>query len=81
MNYKEQIAEFYKRKGLTGKRLRRAVLNDTIRAKHYAKRQHHSGSKRPLISMFEWDSTPEGVRYWADRSIGVVTQRRSEVWV
>lgn len=75
MNYAEQIAEFHKRKGLTGKRLRRAVLHDTIRAKHYgtsyAKRYfcNEFDSSSPLISLFSWTNTPEGIGYWGQRSV------------
>lgn len=74
MNYKEQIAEFHKRKGLTGKRLRRAVLNDQIRAKHYGTRFSNRyycelGSSLQLISLFSWISTPEGMHYWGQRNV------------
>lgn len=72
MNYKEQISEFHKRKGLTGKRLRRAVLNDQIRAKHYYLNDRRTVSvpeDYTLMSMFVWQHSPEGTRYWGVRSI------------
>ena len=71
MNFAEQIAEFHKRKGLTGKRLRRAVLNDTIRAKHYGTRVYRQefDSSFPLVTLFTWGETPEGSIYWRQRSI------------
>jgi hypothetical protein len=75
MIYAQQIAEFHEGKGLIGKQLRRAVLNDTIRAKHYHhnwKRKygdHNFGGGPRLSGAFSWGLSPEGVSYWAARDI------------
>lgn len=57
-----ELTTYYKRRGLYGKRLRRAVRNDRLYVKHQG-----YGSTSYLISQFGWSRTPQGHHYWAAR--------------
>jgi hypothetical protein len=64
MSIKQQLQDYYVSKGVTGKRLRSAVLKDIIRVRHYSTFEKAGG----LIGAFVWSNAPEGFYYWRERA-------------
>lgn len=63
---KQQLKAYYKAKGLRGKRLKRAVWADYVKAMAYCNCEAYNHD--PLSYLFIFSDTPEGHHYWRERT-------------
>lgn len=75
---KNELRAFYANQGLTGKHLRKALRHDMKAAARNIQAQGRTVvSDIALVHSFGWDQSPEGLTYWAMRSVGLNYASRS----
>lgn len=75
---KNELRAFYANQGLTGKHLRKALRHDMKAVARNIQTQGRTVvSDTGLTRAFGWDHSPEGMSYWALRSVGFNYPSRS----
>lgn len=76
LRVKEQLNAYYKSQGLSGGALGAAIAKDLAAIERNIKSQPRymlDDSEKPvatLCKLFNWNQSPEGHVYWANRDIG-----------